>query len=73
MDPSDSGFGKLVSWQDGETLPPKHKMSFKQTLNFMSSDLIFKIIFPERALGLTERTRRVRDAFHELRVRGRSG
>ena len=35
----------------------------------MSVDVIFKIIFSERLLALTKRTRNVRDAFHELRVR----
>ena len=35
----------------------------------MSVDVIFKIFLPDRALGLTERTRGLRDAFHELKVR----
>ena len=63
-----TGFGKYVSWQDAEAPPLKHKMSFKRTLNIMSIDIIFKIIFPEKALCLTERLRGVRDAFHELQV-----
>ena len=37
----------------------------------MSVDVIFKIFLPDRALGLTERTRGLRDAFHELKVRVR--
>jgi hypothetical protein len=67
------GFGKHVSWQDGEALPPKHGMSFKRAIHLMSVDILFKLIFSERILGLTKRTRDVRDAYHELKVRVRLG
>ena len=66
-----TAFGQDVSWQDPEAPPPNHKISFKRALHLMSVDVVFKIAFSERVLGLTKRTRGVRDAFHELRVRER--
>ena len=44
-------------------------MTFKRAVHVMSVDIVFKIIFSDRVLGLSKRTRVARDAFYELRVR----
>jgi hypothetical protein len=63
------GFGKQVTWQDAEVAPANHTMPFKRALHLMCTDIIFKIAVPEAMLRMTERTRAVRDAFYDLKVR----
>jgi hypothetical protein len=63
------GFGRQVTWQDAEAAPANHTMPFKRALHLMCTDVFYKIVFPEAALGLTERTRAIRDAFYDLKVR----
>lgn len=62
------GFGRSISWEDDATMPSGHQMTFKDALHVVSSDIFLKLIVPNWALGLTERTRKVRLAFNELQV-----
>ena len=43
-------------------------MTFKDSLHVMSTDFLLKLIFPDKAMGLTARTQRTRKAFKELQV-----
>ncbi|KAJ4475587.1 cytochrome P450 [Lentinula aciculospora] len=61
-----AAFGRRISWKDDEGIPPNHQMSFKDAIHEVSMNCFMKILFPDWAMGLTERTRRVRLAFEEL-------
>ncbi|KAI0064392.1 cytochrome P450 [Artomyces pyxidatus] len=61
-----AGFGRRISWMDDLIIPEGHKMTFKDALHIVSSDVGLKLIFPDWAMGLTKRTRKVRIAFEEL-------
>lgn len=43
-------------------------MTFKDSLHIVTTDFFFKLILPDRAMGLTARMQRTRKAFEELRV-----
>ena len=43
-------------------------MTFKDCIHIVTTDYFFKLIFPDKAMGLTARMRRTRKAFEELRV-----
>jgi hypothetical protein len=62
------GFGKSITWTDNNEIPPGHKMSFKESLHILSTDIFVKLIVPSWAMGLTPHTRRVRTAFDEVEV-----
>lgn len=64
-----AGFGRNISWKDDDTLPSGHQLTFKNALHIVTTDVFLKLIFPDRALGLTKRLRNVRLAFDELEVR----
>jgi len=61
-----AGFGRRITWNDDLKIPDGHKMTFKDSLHIVSTDVFFKLIFPRWALGLTERLKKVRIAFDEL-------
>jgi hypothetical protein len=63
-----SGFGRRIAWSDNTIVPPGHDMSFKESLNIISSDVVLKLLVPSWAMGLTPRLRRVRAAFDEIEV-----
>jgi hypothetical protein len=44
-------------------------MTFKDSLYIVTTDFFFKLAVPDKAMGLTERTRAVKRAFEELHVR----
>ena len=44
-------------------------MTYKETLHIVTHDFFFKLLVPGWALGLTDRLRRVKVGFEELRVR----
>jgi hypothetical protein len=66
-----TAFGRRVSWRDDQVVPIGHQMTFKEALHIVSTDVVFKLLLPEWAMGLTQRLRNVRAAFEELEV-GRS-
>jgi len=43
-------------------------MTFKDSLHIVTTDFIFKLIFPDKAMVLTKRMQRTKRAFEELRV-----
>lgn len=63
------GFGQRISWQgDSEDVPNGHRMTFKDTIHTISSDIFWKLVFPDSLLFLTTRLRRLRVACEELQV-----
>ncbi|GLB37921.1 putative cytochrome P450 [Lyophyllum shimeji] len=62
-----AGFGRKISWKDGDLAPPGHRLTFKEALHVVSTDVFIKLVVPDRALGLTERLRSVKVAFEELK------
>ncbi|KAF9524181.1 cytochrome P450 [Crepidotus variabilis] len=62
-----AGFGQNMSWSDDETVPFGRKMTFKQALHITTAEFVPKLFLPEWSLSLTEKTRRCRDGFSELR------
>ncbi|KAF9060543.1 cytochrome P450 [Rhodocollybia butyracea] len=65
---SAAAFGRRISWEDEETIPPNHRMSFKDAIHEVTLNLMTKVVVPNWALGLTKRLRRVRLAFEELNM-----
>ncbi|KAG7096557.1 hypothetical protein E1B28_003979 [Marasmius oreades] len=61
-----AGFGRRISWQDDLSLPPGHKMSFKEALSEVSEGVFIKLVCPERLVGFWDKTRKVKLAFDEL-------
>ncbi|KIM40203.1 hypothetical protein M413DRAFT_446366 [Hebeloma cylindrosporum] len=63
-----AGFGRSISWKEDSVVPPGHAMTFKDSLHIVTTDFFFKLIFPDKAMGLTKRMQRTRKAFEELRL-----
>jgi len=61
-----AGFGRHISWNDENTPPPGHKLSFKETLYTVSTYVIVQALVPPWAMGLTKVARKTRLAFEEL-------
>ncbi|EGN92845.1 hypothetical protein SERLA73DRAFT_163809 [Serpula lacrymans var. lacrymans S7.3] len=61
-----AGFGRSISWQEDEIIPPGHKMTFKDSLHTVTTNLIIKLVVPKWAYGLSKRLERVGLAFDEL-------
>ncbi|KAF8967870.1 cytochrome P450 [Flammula alnicola] len=61
-----AGFGRSISWKEDVVIPPGHTMTFKDALHVVTTDTFIKLIFPDWAMGLTERLRTTRTAFDEL-------
>ena len=57
-----------MSWKDTEVASEGHKLSFKQALHHVASDVFIKLGVPDWAMGLTERTRKAQEYFNELEV-----
>jgi hypothetical protein len=57
-----------MSWKDTEVAPKGHKLSFKQALHHVASDVFIKLGVPDWAMGFTERTRKAQESFDELEV-----
>jgi hypothetical protein len=49
-------------------MPSGHHMTFKHALHLVSTDFIWKLIFPDWVFSLTQRLRDTRLAFDELQV-----
>ncbi|KAI9449693.1 cytochrome P450 [Russula earlei] len=60
-------FGRRVTWADDLTVPPGHQLTFKDAFHVLSTNLIMKIILPDWAKNITDRTRKVHLAFVELK------
>lgn len=43
-------------------------MTFRDALHGVAADIFLKVVVPDRALGLTKRTRNIQVAFDELHV-----
>lgn len=63
-----AGFGRKISFSDDLRIPPGHKMSFKDALHYVSTNMIIPVMLPAWALNLTEHLRTVRDSVKELRM-----
>jgi hypothetical protein len=49
-------------------VPSGHRMTFKDALHIVSTNIALKIILPNWAMNLTKHTRKVALAFTELKV-----
>lgn len=66
---SAAGFGKRLEWNDASTpIPQGHKMSFKESIDIVSSKFVNRAAFADWWLNLTEDGRRIKLAFDELAV-----
>jgi hypothetical protein len=43
-------------------------MTFRDSLYIVATDYIFKLVIPDKAMGLTAKMKRTREAFEDLRV-----
>jgi len=64
----DPGFGRKISWRDDQVIPIGRRMTFKEALHIVSTDMGLRIIVPEWAMGLTQRLRKIRIAFEDFEV-----
>lgn len=62
------GFGHKISWKDDTTIPSGYQLALKDALHTVSTDVAFKMLLPNWALGFTQKLRHVRLAFDELQV-----
>ena len=62
------GFGRRVTWTSDTVVPPGHRMTFKDALHILSTNVILKIVVPNWAKNLTKQTRKVNLAFTEMKV-----
>ncbi|KAF5351017.1 hypothetical protein D9756_008375 [Leucocoprinus leucothites] len=65
---SAAGFGQKLTWKGGSIVPPHHKMTFKDALYTTATYIIPKLLLPNWAMKLTEKTRRIKLGFAELRT-----
>ncbi|KIM82774.1 hypothetical protein PILCRDRAFT_455699 [Piloderma croceum F 1598] len=61
-----AGFGRKVSWRDDQVIPIGRRMTFKEALHIVSTDMGLRILVPEWAMGLTQRLRKIRIAFEDF-------
>ncbi|KIP01933.1 hypothetical protein PHLGIDRAFT_131022 [Phlebiopsis gigantea 11061_1 CR5-6] len=63
-----AAFGRHISWEDEHEIPPNHKMTFKDALHIVSTDVVLKIATPEWIVKHfpTKRMKIVSFAFEEL-------
>jgi hypothetical protein len=57
-----------VTWTSDTVVPPGHRMTFKDALHVLSTNMVLKILVPKWAKNLTKQTRKVDLAFTELKV-----
>ncbi|ESK89553.1 cytochrome p450 [Moniliophthora roreri MCA 2997] len=63
-----AGFGKRLGWEKEYLVPPGHQLSFEETFKIVSSDIFIKVLVPNWLPNVTERIRKVRLAFNELKM-----
>jgi len=63
----DLGFGRQVTWTSDLVVPPGHQMTFKDALRILSNNLFVKILLPDWATNITKHTKKVHQAFIELK------
>jgi hypothetical protein len=57
-----------VTWTSDLVVPAGHQMTFKDALHILSTNLIVKLSLPGWAKNLTKHSRKVHQAFLELKV-----
>ncbi|KAK1227361.1 hypothetical protein PQX77_009645 [Marasmius sp. AFHP31] len=65
---SAAGFGRRMAWNAEHTIPQGHELSFEETFQIASKDVFLKLLLPDWVPNLTERIRKTRLGFDELRV-----
>ncbi|KDQ58619.1 hypothetical protein JAAARDRAFT_176655 [Jaapia argillacea MUCL 33604] len=72
-----AGFGRRISWADDSKLPPGHKMTYKDALHIVSTDVFLRVITPKFLFnwfktsgggGFGAKLRGVMTAFEELEL-----
>ncbi|KAI3602256.1 cytochrome p450 [Moniliophthora roreri] len=65
---SAAGFGKRLGWKKDHLVPPGHQLSFEETFQIVSKDIFIKLVVPDWIPSITEKIRKVRLAFDELKM-----
>ncbi|VDB94071.1 unnamed protein product [Peniophora sp. CBMAI 1063] len=63
---SAAGFGQRFSWQEDESVPEGHQMTFREALHSLCAGLIIVFAVPRWAMFLTSRLRVVRQSIDEV-------
>jgi len=63
-----TAFGRDVSWKEDTSIPPGHKMTYKDALHTATTNSLLKIIVPNWAMGLTQKLRDTKQAYDEIHV-----
>jgi len=61
-----AGFGKRVGWDEDEVIPPDHKLSFKDALHTVATNIPLRIVLPKWAFQLRKAWRHAKLSFDEL-------
>ncbi|KAF5354196.1 hypothetical protein D9756_007136 [Leucocoprinus leucothites] len=63
-----AGFGRKMTWKEDNVIPTGHRMTFQKSLSIVSANTLAKIILPDWAMRLTEKTREIALGFDELKA-----
>ena len=58
-----------MTWRSDTVVPPGHRMTFKDAIHILCTNMIMTIALPNWGKNLTKHTREVALAFKELKVR----
>lgn len=65
---SAAGFGHKLSWKGGHTIPPGHKMTFKDSLYTVTTYIIPRLALPGWVMSLSKKGKEIVLGFEELRM-----
>jgi len=63
-----AGFGRSVSWAEGENVPKGHQLSFKDAMHTVSTYVQVKLVAPKWAYSFSKFLRGIQLAFDELEL-----
>ena len=63
-----TAFGRDVSWKEDTSIPPGHKLSYKDALHITTTNNLLRILVPDWAMGLTQKLRDTKQAYDEIHV-----
>ena len=61
-------FGRRISWEANEAVPEGHTLSFSEAIHKVSNGILWKVVLPDAAMGMTAYTRELREALSEIEV-----
>ncbi|EJD37066.1 cytochrome P450 [Auricularia subglabra TFB-10046 SS5] len=63
-----AGFGRAVSWDDDDSLPAGHTMTFKQAMGIVSQNMATRAMLPDWVMSLRHSWRQAKTAYKEMRL-----